>query len=495
MDKDELRHYEYTMEEKAGIEQAGLDPIQPMPQILQGMTKKELEKLYKRATLKMDLVIMPMLMLMFILNYLDRMNIAAAKLAGIMEDLEMSSVQYQSCISILYAGYILMMVPSNMVIGKIKFPGAYVCTAMALWGIISAAQTVVHTFSTLAVCRFFIGMVEATFFPGALFYLSIFYTRRQYAFRAALYYSGAQLGNAFGPLLAIAILKLDGVHGLAGWRWLFLVEGVATLGCAGLFAFFMPNQLEKVPGLTEKELVWIKYNQEADSGQEDHRDEITALQGLAMACRDPKTWLLMANLYCIFTAAAVVNFFPTVVASLGYSRNISYLLTAPPFLLCCIAMLGNGFHSDKKKERYLHIVIPLCMTTVANIIAVSTLNIAALYTAMMLLPGSFYAASTVLYSWITGTINQPVAKRATAVAMIVSVCNTPNVWTSYLYDGAPRFLNAFSVNLVASVLAIVIATAVRWYLNKENQMMDTGGVIKRSPPTNAQMANGFRYLL
>lgn len=112
-----------------------------------------------------------------------------------------------------------MQIPSNMILGKLKYPGAYLCSALALWGVVSAAQTVVKDFASLAAARFCVGFVEAIFFPGALFYLSVFYNRKQYAFRAALFYSGSQLGNAFGGLLAIAILKLDGAHGLAGWRW------------------------------------------------------------------------------------------------------------------------------------------------------------------------------------------------------------------------------------------------------------------------------------
>lgn len=117
-----------------------------------------------------------------------------------------------------------MQVPSNMMLGKVKWPGVYICAAMGVWGVISAAQTAVHDFAGLAAARFFIGFVEAVFFPGGLFYLSLFYNRKQYAFRAALFYSGSQLGNAFGGLLAIGILELDGKHGLAGWRWVSVAD-------------------------------------------------------------------------------------------------------------------------------------------------------------------------------------------------------------------------------------------------------------------------------
>ena len=114
---------------------------------------------------------------------------------------------------------VLMQVPSNIVVGKIKFPGVYICFSMGLWGTLSACTAAVHNFSGLMASRFFLGFVEAVFFPGALFYMSLFYNKKQYALRTAILYSGSQLGNAFGGLFAVAILKLDGKHGLEGWRW------------------------------------------------------------------------------------------------------------------------------------------------------------------------------------------------------------------------------------------------------------------------------------
>lgn len=109
-----------------------------------------------------------------------------------------------------------------MVVSKVKYPGTYICLAMALWGLISALMSQVHSFVGVLMARFFLGFVEAVFFPGALFFLSMFYNRRQFALRTAILYSGSQLGNAFGGLFAIAILNLDKVNGIAGWRWVRL---------------------------------------------------------------------------------------------------------------------------------------------------------------------------------------------------------------------------------------------------------------------------------
>ena len=211
---------------------------------------------------------------------------------------------------------VLMQVPSNMIVSKVKYPATYICSAMALWGLISSLMSVVHNFVGVLMARFFLGFVEAVFFPGALFFLSLFYNRRQFAFRTAILYSGSQLGNAFGGLFAIGILKLDGVRGLEGWRWvslyedifhftkltfsqLFLIEGVITIGLSILFAFILPNSNRKILSMNSEELEWIKWNFESEQGQEDDSNEISAQKGLMMAIKDPKTWLFMAMLYLV----------------------------------------------------------------------------------------------------------------------------------------------------------------------------------------------------
>ncbi|KAM0210963.1 hypothetical protein ACHAQI_005694 [Fusarium lateritium] len=467
----------------------------PMPIQLAALPDAEYRALGRRATLKMDFIIMPILVTMYILNYLDRQNIASAKLANIEQDLDLSPVEYQTAVSILFCSYILFQVPSNMIAGRIKWPGIYICCSMVIWGAISAIMASVHNFAGLVVARIFLGVVEAVFFPGALYFLSMFYNRKQFALRTAILYSGSQLGNAFGTLLAIAVLKLDGAHGIAGWRWLFLIEGVATAGLGIIFAFILPNSNTKIMTLSSLECEWVQYNFALDQGQSDDSHEISSFTGFMMAVKDPKTWLFVGILYCTYIVGAVANFFPSVVGGLGYGRNMTYILTAPPFLLCVVAMLLNGFHSDRSQERSYHIVGALSITAVANVIAVSTTNTAARYVAMMMLPASFYTSAIVTLSWITGTLSQPTAKRASAIALINSICNTPNIWCSYLYYSPPRYLTAFIVNLAATVIAITFAATARFYLRRQNQKLETGKSYGKHGPTDAQVASGFRYTL
>jgi hypothetical protein len=114
---------------------------------------------------------------------------------------------------------------------------------------------------------------------------------------------------------------------------------------------------------------------------------------------------------------------------------------------------------------------------------------------MMLMPASFYSSAIVQLSWISGSISQPAVKRAAAIGFINAACNTPNIWTAYLYYDSPRYVVAFAVNLGAAIVAICFATATFLYLRTQNRKMDQGKQVSKSGPTDAQVAGGFRYML
>ncbi|KAI1331609.1 major facilitator superfamily domain-containing protein [Xylariaceae sp. FL0255] len=341
------------------------------------------------ASSELDCLIMPILVIMYILNYLDRQNISAARLTGFQQDLSLSNVEYQTAVSILFVGYILAQTTSNLVASRLKQPGG---------------------FAGIIVIRLVLGVIEAAFFPGALFLLSQFYSRKQFDLRTAILYAGSQVGNAIGGLFAIGVLKLDGKQGISGWRWLFIIEGALTVFFAIAFAFIIPNDNKKILGLNEVEHEYVRWNYASDMGQEDDTNEITRWQALVIAVSDPKTWLLTGLLYATYNDGTVVQFFPSVVAGLGV-----------------IVILINGWHSDKTRERFWHIVGPLVITLIANIIAMSTLSIAGRYIAILLLPGSFYGSAVITLSWVTGSLGQPRVKRTAAIAFINSLYNTPNI--------------------------------------------------------------------
>ena len=160
--------------------------------------------------------------LIYIMNYLDRNNIAAARLKGLQADLKLNNSEYATCLSILYVGYILMQVPSNMFINRISRPSLYIAAVMLLWGLVSTLSGVVTNFAGMVSIRFFLGFIEAAFLPGALLILSKWYTRRELTKRNAILFCGNLISNAFSALIGAGVLSnMQGVLGHSAWRWLF----------------------------------------------------------------------------------------------------------------------------------------------------------------------------------------------------------------------------------------------------------------------------------
>lgn len=181
---------------------------------------------------------------MYWLNYLDRSAIAQARLNGIEKDLGLVGTQYNVCISILFVGYTVIQIPSNMIMStKTIRPSVWMCSWMLAWAVVSACTAAARDYTGLVVTRFLLGIagtslvshipvactdspLEAPFYPGAIYLLSLFYTRREIATRIGLLYSANICAISFSGLIAAGIFAtLDDRYGIEGWRWLFIIEG------------------------------------------------------------------------------------------------------------------------------------------------------------------------------------------------------------------------------------------------------------------------------
>ena len=183
----------------------------------------------------------------YLLNYIDRNNYAAARLQGLEDDLHLVGEQYQTGLSILFVGYILMQVPSNLILNFFARPSLYLGMLpdnkwvnslipagfwTCAWGLLSACTSQVKSYGGIVACRFLLGFCESPFFAGVIFYLSKWYTKRELALRMSLFYAGSLLSGAFGNLIAAGILDgLAGKRGLTAWQWLYVIEGTVTVDC------------------------------------------------------------------------------------------------------------------------------------------------------------------------------------------------------------------------------------------------------------------------
>lgn len=233
----------------------------------------------------------------YIMNYLDRNNMGAAKLKGLERDLGIAGDEskFQTCLSILYVGYILMQVPSNMLINTISRPSLYISVIMLMWGMVSTLSGITHNFSGMVATRFFLGFVEAAFLPGALMILSKWYTRRELTKRNAILFCGNLISNAFSSLIGAGVLSnMEGTLGHAAWRWLFWIEGAATMLFAISAAFILPDLPHNTRGFTKEELEVAQLRMTEDVGVADvDSEDMGPLDGLWMALKDVKVYIMM----------------------------------------------------------------------------------------------------------------------------------------------------------------------------------------------------------
>lgn len=442
--------------------------------------------------------VLPPIGILYILNYIDRQNLSAAKLQGIMEDLDMTTEQFATAVSILFVGYLPFQIPSNLIITKISRPGMYICVAVVIWGAISAATSAVKTYGQLLAVRAILGVVEAVFFPGAVYYLSAWYTKKELGKRLAGLYIAQQVGNAFGGLFAAAILQLDGTHGIAGWQWLFIIEGCATVGIGAICACIMPEFPHNSRMLSQSERDLAVWRMESEAGAAEGTVKESTLKGFLDALSDPKMLLLIFCNMMSQGQGSIANYFPTLVDSLGYSKTISLLLTAPPYILAAFIYYGITFWSDRKNTVYPIIIGCIAIAMVMYIIPMSTDNVGARYFSMMILPFASVGPQILMYKTINLHLARPISKRAAASALVNAIGGTSNIWASYLYYAPPRFYAAFGTLMGCAALFALTITVYRWLVLRDNKRLDSGEpeqvakVIKRGV-TQEMVDLGWRY--
>ncbi|CAG8306236.1 unnamed protein product [Penicillium salamii] len=485
-----------------------------LPPHLRNRTVEERQALEKRLVRRLDIRLMPMLVLIYILNYLDRNAIAAAKLAGLTEDLQLSSVQFQTSVSVLFVGlvlicyeyvlrltvisYILMQVPSNLFLNKVGKPALYLPTCMVAWGVLCGASGAAQNFGGLVACRFLLGFVEAAYFPGCMVTLSAWYTRKELALRTAILYCGSLLSGAFSGLIAAGITdNMDGVRGLRAWRWLFIIEGAITVVVAFSAYFVLVNFPHNTTGIsdTERELAIWRLQKDIGAQGEESEENLSLVGGFKQCIADWKVWFLVTLVFGATSSGTINSFFPTVVEGLGKDRIQTLLLTVPPYILACIVAMLVSLSADRSGERYFHFTIPLWTSIAGFIISASTTQFGPRYFAFMIMLPGVYTAFIIGITWVANTLPRPSAKKAAALAFANAIGNCSSVYSPYLYpsSGAPRFVLAMSVNAATSLLAISTATIFRVLLQRLNKGMEREEAEEYDQ--EGRWVAGFRYLL
>ncbi|KAK0389514.1 hypothetical protein NLU13_3089 [Sarocladium strictum] len=414
---------------------------------------------------KLDRWIMPMLWSMYWLNYLDRNAIALARLNSLEEDLGLTDTQYQTCVSILFVGYILGQIPSNMFLTRTR-PSRYMGLCMALWAVVSALTAMSKDFTGLLLTRFFLGLTEAPYYPGAVYILSLFYNRKEVATRIAILYTGNILATAFAGLIAAGIFHgMDGTLGLAGWKWLFILQGVVTFVIAFIGYFILPDFPHNTKWLTEEERNLAHNRMELDTTS--NQGNTSTMQGLKQAAKDPVVWLFCFMAHMHLAANGFKNFFPT---SLNFNTTITLVLTCPPYLIAGVVTILVSWSSGKFNERTWHITISKIVATIGFAASAATLDTAGRYVSMVIFTIGTYGVNSLILGWCGSVCGQTKEKKAVAIGMVTTIMNISFIWTPYLWieDSAPRFVPAMAASCGFSLATAALAWWVKVIMKRRN---------------------------
>lgn len=382
------------------------------------------------------------------------------------------------------------------------------------WAIVSGLTASTSSPGGLLAVRFVLGLVEAPFFPGAVYYLSCWYTKRELGIRMAMLICGMLLSNSFAGLISAGILSgMSGVGSLPAWRWLFIIEGIATV-IVGTIAFFvLPDYPSTTDWLSTEEKVVAQGRLAADAGSEetltDGEGEVSIWTGIAWALKDYRVWLFACLQMSTTASISFSHFFPTLIQGLGFKNNtIVLLLTSPPYLFSFIWALTFAWDADRRQKRSPHAAISAVTAIIATVVTIALSNQQWARYAMtfFVCSGTFGIYSTT-YTWLSSTIVRPPVKRAAAIGIANTLANTASLFANYFWldKYEPYFRQSWACILSFQVLGLACILTLRYLLKRSNtqfdklaEQMDThdeGAIRQLDEVSQRAVANGFRYIV
>jgi MFS family permease len=349
---------------------------------------------------RIDFRIIPFLCILYLLAFLDRVNIANARSFKLVEDLHLDlQLQYNTALTMFFIPYIIFEIPSNVLLKRLS-PRVWLSLCMFMFGVVSVCQGLVQNYGGLLTTRFFLGLFESGMFPGCFYLIGMWYKRSEAQRRYSFFFSSTTLAGAFGGLLASAIGKMDGLRGYHGWRWIFIFEGVLTCLVAASFFFLIPSFPDDAKWLTEEERTYVRARLQVDQGRSAAERKITT-RDILNVFKDYKVFLGGFMYFGLIVPAYGYAFFaPAIITTYGYDSIKTQLYSVPPWACAFVFAMIIAFCSDKFQHRFLFALIPICVSITGFAILISVHNNLKLqYAALFLVTMGTYSAMPVIVCW------------------------------------------------------------------------------------------------
>jgi ACS family tartrate transporter-like MFS transporter len=429
------------------------------------MTPNLEAKVIKKITIRL----VPFLMLLYFIAYLDRINIGFAALT-MNEDLGLSSAVFGLGAGIFFLGYFFFEVPSNLILHRI---GAriWIARIMLTWGLISGAMAFVQGPVSFYVLRFMLGAAEAGFFPGIILYLSYWFPTWHRASVTAMFMAAVPISTAIGSPISGALLTMDGLLGIQGWQWLFIIEAIPALILSVVVWKFLTDRPEQAEWLEKDEREWLSEEMNTERSQVGEKD----LHGFGAVLHALKDLRVLALALIYFgTSAGLYTlgiWAPLIISDFGTSPLTTGLLNAVPPIAAVIVMILWARHSDRTDERTWHVAIACAVAATGLLLAANSASIAAVIASLILVNTGVSAAKPPLWSMPTKFLTGAAA--ASGIAAINSIGNLGGFAGPFIIGFIRDRTGSFEGGLIAVAIALFFSAALVVILNILNPSKST----------------------
>ncbi|CAG8179825.1 unnamed protein product [Penicillium salamii] len=455
---------------------------------------------------KMDIRLIPMLSMLYLLAFLDRGNIGNAKIEGLVDDLHMTGPQYNWTLTVFFFTYCVFELPSNLLLKKLR-PSRWLPLIMVAWGIVMTLMGVVKDYGGLLATRLFLGV--AGLYPGVAYYITLWYPRHRAQFRQAMFFSAASVAGAFSGLLAYAIAKMDGVGGYAGWRWIFILEGLLTVFVALVAPFSIHDSPETATFLTEKERQFVIHSLRIQNSSDSHE----------MVVKDDKfQWRYVYDAFTDWQIWLGLFMYWGITCPFHQLRNCS--LQVPIYITAAIVAVIAAWVSDRRKQRSPFILFFMGMIAIGFIICLASTGrgvpgvmyfgifvaVVGKYTdriptyrcAVAHSNLGIYPAFPGNVTWLSVNMAGDY-KRAAGMAIYIGIGNLAGAMSSNFYraQDAPNYILGHSLELAFVVVGMIAAVVLRLAyqrINKKRDAMDPSEY-PSDPDSLGDRSPLFRYML
>ncbi|CAH0025579.1 unnamed protein product [Clonostachys rhizophaga] len=439
------------------------------------------EKDQRRIRRRVDWRLVPIVGLMYCVSLIDRTNVAAASIAGMIEDLHLIGNRYSIITLVFFTTYIVFQPPSTIIVRALG-PRIHLAGITMLWGTVMIGMGFTQKWDQLAALRVILGLLEAGFFPSCIYLLSTWFTRYEMGKRYALFYAFGAVAGALAGIMAYGIVHMHGIAGMGGWRWLFIIEGIITCVIAALgywlLVGFPDDNKKDSKFLTDNERAWIVARVNADRG-----DAITtkfSLKKFSRHALDFKVWAFGLLFFCSSTQGYALSFFTPIILTIGmgFDKTATQLISVTPTLFAAVVMFIVGWIGDRWRVRgpliIGNMVMAIVGVTLVGFHPVTGVRFFGLYLASAGINANLpvimaYQANNIRGQW----------KRASASAVMVGLGGFGGISGSLVFriqDG-PQFRPGLWACIACSLASICLVLLLSLHFFIKNRQADRDNII------------------